>query len=1126
MNPLHDWLATLGLDRYRKVFDTYEVDMESALLLTDADLKEMKIPLGPRRKLLHAFESVVRDAGESQGEQAAVAGLDGAERRHMTVMFADLVGWAELAMRLGEDDCREVLRQYHEVGRRCVHSYGGWVAQYLGDGLMAYFGFPRVHEDDAQRAVRAALAIVREMDTLNRQVPAAAGGWLSVRVGIHSGPTVIDTIVLDPRREMLAHSHVPSIAARIQSVAEPNSVVVSDATWQLCAGWFDATDLGRPPFKGFEQSPVRLWGVNGVIAERNRFDGMIRSGLTPLTGRTRELKAMQAHWDLAKVGQGQLVILEGDAGIGKSRLVYALFERIKEDEPETVRAQCVENLSSTPWYPIAEAMRRVVGMDSRDSPESALEKVESQIGGRFERTPDEVKLICALLSVPYESRLGALNLTADRQKFETQRLLIDLLRQMAARRTHLLLIEDVHWADATTLDLLGLLAEKVADLPALLVLTHRPGLMLNWPNARNIHRIAVQALDRTTSERFVQALSPGRTMPAALVDFIVARSDGIPYHMEALARRLTGPDICRDLGDRYEIVADLESIPVPQSLEDFLMSRLTRDRLARTIARCGAALGREFSLELLGEVTGMAADRLTRGIGQLVNEGVVSVRFTREGEQCSFHHALMRDAAYASLTAPAKKQLHARIGRILKARAGDNPANPEVIARHFCLAGDFDNSVPCWLLAGKQAAARSAYVDARDLLARGLNDVRQLSACAQASAWELALLTALGPILVALKGYGAEEVERTYSRAQALSEHAADDHQLFAIIRGQYQYRLLRADYTGAIARAEQLVRIANAATDKMLRADASTCYGLTALYQGRFVDACEWLQKACQPYDPNEHFSHAMQSSVHIGVVTPTYLARSLWFTGEYAKALRLCEESRQSAERAGVVLSQAQVLGMVALLHHMLRDAEACAATTTRLRDLAVAQHLPYWLALADALKGWCMLEVGQCGQALELITGSIQRYHRTGALLGESWLQLLRSECLQQLGQWELASNAIAAAEQHALRTGERYYSAEIERVKGVLVARRDGTGDGHGADGHFIAALRIAREQGALSLQLRAAVALARWHLARQRGDRALQVLAPVRESFARDHACRDLRDADAVLKEAAALAAQG
>lgn len=1121
MNSLHDWLSTLGLDRYRAVFDAQEIDMESALLLSDADLREMKIPLGPRRKLLRAFEQIVQDAGSGPPDQGGLAGLDIAEHRHMTVMFADLVGWAELSYRLTVEECREVLRLYHALGEQCVHTYGGWVAQYLGDGIMAYFGYPRVHQDDAQRAVRAALAIIREMENLNRKVPAAASGWLSVRVGIHSGPTIIDTVVLDPRHELLAHSHVPSIASRVQSVAEPNTVVMSDTTYQLCEGWFDCTDLGHPPFKGFERSPLRLWRVNGVLANGNRFEGMSKHGLTPFTGRHSELETLCSHWRQARQGQGHCVVLEGDAGIGKSRLLFALFERIRDDQPAAVRAQCVENFSNTPWYPIMEALRRSMGIDADDTLEVALEKLRSTLEDRFMRTRHEVKLMCALLSVPFEAQLGPLQLTADRQKFETQRFLIDLFRVMAERKAHLLIMEDVHWADATTLQFLRMLAEQIGKLPGLLVLTQRAGTNGNWPQGATTTRIEVQALDRATSAQLVRALYPTRVMPDALVDFIVTRSDGVPYHMEALTRRLTEPDICRDLGDRLEVIGDLEGIPIPESLEDFLMSRLTGDRLARSLARCGAALGREFLLSLLGEIAGMKPDQVARGIGQLVDEGVVTVRYTPEGELCGFQHALMRDAAYASLTKGARKQLHARVGRALIARSEarpNNPANPEVIARHLSLAEEYASAVPYWLAAGNQAAVRSANVEARDLLMRGLTDVEKMEPGPAASGLELGLLTSLGPILVAIKGYGAEDVERTYGRALALSEHAADDHQLFAIIRGQYQYLLLRADYRAATTHAERLVRIAEAADDNVLRVDASTCYGLTALYKGRFGEACEWLLKPCEPYDPSAHFSHAMQSSVFIGIVTPTYLARALWFTGKYARALQLCESSLQSAEKAGLVLSQAQVLGMVALLHHMLRDVPATETTCARLNDLSHAQHLPYWQALADALRGWALMESGAPEQALDLVSGAIQRYHRTGAMLGESWMQLLQSECLQRLGRWQPAQQAIIDAEAHAEGTGERYYSAEIERLKGELAARRDDGVQAGRPEEHFTAAMRIAREQGALSLELRAALSLARWHQARGQPDRATQVLAPVRSSFAPAEGCVDLQEADTLLQQ--------
>jgi class 3 adenylate cyclase len=790
------WLRELGLARYEQAFR--ENDIAPAVLpeLTDRDLQDLGVSLGHRRLLLKAIRALADDGAErhhteaSRSPAARPASQSGAERRQLTVMFVDLVGSTALSARLDPEDMGQVIRAYQKCCAEVIRRWDGHVAKYLGDGVLAYSGWPQAHEDAAERAVRAGLAIIAALAELDTP----AGAPLAVRVGIATGLVMVGDLVGDDEaRERAVVGETPNLAARLQALATPGSVVISQATRRLIGGLFELADLGPKRLKGFAE-PLAAWRVEGEGRAEGRFEALHGERLTPLVGREHEVGILLERWTSAKEGDGQAVLLSGEPGIGKSRVVRTLRERLGDEPYVPLSHYCSPHHTNSALYPLIGLLERAARLDREEPPEAQLAKLEAVLGRSSDRLDEAVPLLAALLGIPTGDRYPALNLTPEVLKRRTFQALLDQLAGLGAQQPVLALYEDVHWVDPSTLELLGLIIERIQRLPVLVLITFRPEFQPPWTGHAHVTSLAMSRLGRRQGVDLVARITGSKPLPSAIVEQIVGRTDGVPLFVEELTKTVLESGLLADVGDRYELSGPLPPLAIPTTLHDSLMARLDRLAPVKEVAQIAAVIGREFSHELLAAVTPLSEDKLGEALDQLVTSELVFRRGTPPDATYSFKHALVQDAAYQSLLRSRRQQLHARIAKALEAIPNAAETQPELLAHHFTEAALARPAVDYWLKAGELAIRRSATVEAIAQLRRGLDQVESLPGDLERASLELDLQTALGGALIAARGFASPETGKAYTRAGELCRQLGQPPQLFRVLYGQYVFHLVRAE--------------------------------------------------------------------------------------------------------------------------------------------------------------------------------------------------------------------------------------------------------------------------------------------------------------------------------------------
>jgi class 3 adenylate cyclase len=706
---IRDWLRDLALGRYADSFEANAIDSEVLLELTEADLEKLGVVLGHRKKLLKAIAALREPDKEIAGPgeaDASRAPRREAERRQLTVLFCDLVGSTELAARLDPEDMGQVIRAYQDTCAEGIARWGGHIAKYMGDGVLAYFGWPQAHEDDAERAVRAGLELtdgIAKLDT-------SAGKTLAARTGIATGLVMVGELIGEgAAREEAVVGETPNVAARLQTLAAPSSVVISLATRRLLGGLFDLEDLGRNRLKGFAE-PLPAWRVKGEGLAEGRFEARQTAGLTPLVGRDEEIALLLRRWQQVKDGEGHVVLLSGEPGIGKSRLVREVRARLEGDPHISPLYQCSPHHTTSPLHPLIEQLERAAGFAAGDRPEAKFDKLAALVARGTDRLDQAVPLIAALLGVPKDDRYPSPDLTPQRQKQLTLAALVEQLEGLAAAQPVLLTYEDMHWSDPTTQELLGLTIERLQHLPALLLITFRPEFSPPWPTQPHVSALALSRLGRREGAALVERVVRDKALPAEVAAQIVAKTDGVPLFVEELTKTVLESDLLTDAGDHYELTGSLPPLAIPTTLHDSLMARLDRLPTAKEIAQIGAVIGREFSHELLAAVADQPEDQLRGALGQLLRSELLFRQGTLPDATYAFKHALVQDAAYQSLLKAKRQHLHARIARSLEERPSSAiQIAPEVLAYHYMQAGLFELAIPYWLRAGGSAPRRSWY---------------------------------------------------------------------------------------------------------------------------------------------------------------------------------------------------------------------------------------------------------------------------------------------------------------------------------------------------------------------------------------------------------------------------------
>ena len=814
-----------------------------------------------------------------------------AERRQLTVLFCDLVGSTTLSGQLDLEDLRAVVRAYQETAAVVMQRYEGHIAQYLGDGLLVYFGYPQAHEDDAQRAVHAGVELIEAIGELNTRLDASYGVQLAVRLGIHTGPVVVGDIGGEGRYEQLALGETPNIAARLQDLAAPNTVVISPATARLVHQTFVLEDLGASALKGVAE-PMAVWQVLGPRTPSQHDDEAAYHRTPFLVGRDEELGLLRRRWEQSKEGLGQIVLLSGAAGLGKSSLVTALRAQVGREGYARLTLRCSPYYTNSALYPVIEYLQQVLQFERTDSPETKLAKLEQ--GLQTYRLPSEevVPLFGALLAIPLPAeRYPARSVSPQQQRQQTHDALVAWLLEEATRQPILAVWEDLHWADPTSLELLQLLVDQVPTAAMLHVLTFRPEFSPPWPMRSYMTPITLNRLERPQVEALIAHLSDDKALPAEVVTHIVAKTDGVPLYVEELTKMLLASDLLRAEAEHYVLTGPLSTMAIPETLQDSLMARLDQLTTAKEMAQLGAVLGREFTYDMLWAVSSQDEATVQDGLARLVAAELLYQRGRPPRSRYIFKHALIQDAAYASLLRSTRQQVHQQVAQFLEARFPEIvEAQPELVAQHYTAAGCAEQAVGYWQRAGEQASERSAYVEAVSHVTTGIELLKTLPETPEHTQHALTLHIVLGAALQMAKGVAAPEVEDAYTQACALCQQVGETPELIPVLFGLWRFYHLRPQLHTARELGETLLRLAHQAHDPALTVLAHDALGTTWFYLGAVPAAHQHFEEGIALYTPDQRRALVFRTGHDPGVFCRALAAMTLWVLGYPEQARHGC--------------------------------------------------------------------------------------------------------------------------------------------------------------------------------------------------------------------------------------------
>jgi class 3 adenylate cyclase/tetratricopeptide (TPR) repeat protein len=795
-----DWLRSLGLGKYEATFRDSEIDSDILDELTESDLEKLGLPLGPRKRLLKAIAGL--GAAASAPSTATLREADAAERRHLTVMFIDLVGSTALSAKLDPEDLGSVIGGYQRCCADLVERNGGFVARYVGDGVLAYFGYPRAHEHDAERAVRAGLDLVEAVPKLN----SAAGSPLKVRVGIATGLVVVGDLIGNggAQEHNAIVGDTPNLAARLQGLAEPNTVVIAEGTRKLLASLFELEDLGIKDLKGI--GPTRAFAALRVSSAESRFEALHTAGLTPLIGREEELQLLLRRWSQAKTGEGQVVLLSGEAGIGKSRLVAAFLERVAPEPHKRVRYFCSPQHTDSALYPIVGQIERAAGMAHDDKPKARLDKLDALLA-QTSTSIQDAALFAEMMSLPNDGRYPALELTPQQGRQRTLEAMTAQLAALVRQNPVLMIVEDAHWIDPTSLEVFGRTVDQIKTLAALLIVTFRPEFNAPWVEQSHVTSVMLNRLGQREAASIIARLVGNKELSADVMAEIVERTDGIPLFVEELTKAVLEAE---SEGDGRRIVTAVPSpgLAVPGSLHASLMARLDRLGPAKELAQIGAAIGREFSHALLALLVRKPEAELGSALDRLIAAGLLFRQGVPPYARYLFKHALVQDVAYSSLLRSKRQQLHAEIAGLLESQFPDTVnSSPGLISHHYKSAGKFDRAIPYSIRAGDVAASRYASAEATVHYQAAFDMARELQASDDADNARVQAVLKLASVATRREHF--ERDLRNLEGVRQLAESGANREQLCRILYWTGRMHFVLGNFDRGVEYAQQALRLA-----------------------------------------------------------------------------------------------------------------------------------------------------------------------------------------------------------------------------------------------------------------------------------------------------------------------------
>jgi class 3 adenylate cyclase/predicted ATPase len=1047
-------------------------------------------------------------------------------------MFCDLVGSTSLSEQLDPEELREVVQAYQAACEGEIARLNGYIARYMGDGLLVYFGYPVAHEDAAARAVRAGLAIVGELPQLNtrlrERVPVLQHRPLQVRIGIHSGLVVVGEMGAGAAHEQVALGETPNIAARLQGIAEPDGVVISQVTYRLIAGLFECYDLGPQGLKGIS-TPLTAYRVLSESDIQSRFEAAVKTGLTPLVGRDHEVVLLRDRWEQAKQGEGQVVLVSGEPGIGKSRLVQELREHVNAEGATRIEFRCSPYHQNSAFYPIIDHLQRILQFAPHDTPQAKLIKLTQQLAPYRFPQADTVPLLASLLSLPHPEGYPPLTLSPQKQKQKTQEALVAWLVEEAEKAAVSCTWEDVHWADPSTLEVLTLFLDHVPTARLLALLTFRPEFTSPWGNRSYINQMTLNRLGHPQVEAMVEKVTGGKNLPSEVVQQIVAKTDGVPLFVEELTKTVM---------ESVEFIGSVESIGsgrtlgqsslqlgIPATLHDALMARLDRLGPAKDLAQLGATIGREFSYELLQAVSLLDEEPLQQGLKQLVEAELVYQRGLPPQAHYLFKHALVQDTAYQSLLKSTRQQYHVQIAQVLEERFPDTKeAQPELLARHYTEAGLIAQAIPYWQRAGQRAIQRSANAEAIAHLTEGLELLKTLPDTPESAQQELALQSTLVLVLAVTEGYAASEVEKAGTRALELCRQVGETPQLFPVLGGLLAFYLLRGQLQTARELGEQFLSLARRMHNSARLLWAHCVFGESLFHLGEFVLAREHLEQEVALYNPQKHRGYTSRGEFDPGVYGLSFVALVLWTLGYPDQALKRIQEAVTLARELSHPYSLTVALNWSAWLYQFRREGQAVQERAEAAITLSTERGFPFWLVHSAVLRSWALAEQGRGEEGIAQIRQGLAAQQATAAEgLRPHFLGLL-TEAYGKVGQAEEGLITLTEALTLVDKNGERFWEAELYRLKGEFLLTQEGhrlqaigyREKTEEAEACFLKAIDIARKQQAKSLELRATVSLARLWQIQGKKDEARQTLAEIYNWFTEGFDTKDLQEAKALL----------
>jgi class 3 adenylate cyclase/tetratricopeptide (TPR) repeat protein len=1105
MQQIADWLEKLGMSEYTQRFVENDIDVSVLPHLTDQDLKELGVSLGHRRKML----STIEPAGHAvpmppQSVLTESKPQDSAERRQVTVMFSDLVGWTALSAQMDPEDLREVIAAYHKCVAAIVRRFDGFVAQYLGDGVLVYFGYPTAHEDDAERAVRAGLELIAAVEALKMRV------LLQTRVGIATGLVVVgDLLEAGKTYERGVVGETPNLAARLQGIAQPNTVVVAESTRRLLGNLFELQDIGTRELKGMA-GLVRAWAALQPSSVESRFEALHATGLPALVGRDEEVELLMRRWKQAKMGQGRTVLISGEPGIGKSRLTAALCEHIRTEPHTRLRYFCSPHYQDSALYPFVAQLERAAGFTRDDGVETKLGKLKTLLAPDVQ-DDDDIALIGELLSLP--SGAADLNLSPQRRREKLFEALLTQLEAQSRRRPVVVIFEDVHWIDPTSREFLDLAVDRMRHLPILLAITLRPEFQPPWVGRSHVTSLVLNRLDERDGAALAQELAGSTVLAADVITEIVDRTDGVPLFVEELTKAVLESTGQEDRVAAVMATKSVTTLSVPAALHASLMARL--DRLgpaSKEIAQIGAVLGREFTHELIAPVAQRDRSELESALDQLGEAGLLFCRGTAPHSSYVFKHALVQDAAYDMLLRARRQELHARVAAVLQQDFADIvERQPELLAHHLTAAGDMERAVDQWLNAGRYAAARSAHLEAIGHFERGLGALAGLPEGPPRDGREIELQLARGLSLFTTQGFMASEAAQAYTRAGELAERRGDPEQLFMAVYGLWQSANGAGRVFDCRRLSSRLQQLTAANGNDELRLQAHHSAWATCLFFGEPMAAHEHSEVGRGLYDPERHrFLHQFYGGHDPGMCACTFGAQAQWLLGYPEKGLALGSEALALAERIAHPFSLAVAFQYNSMLHLDCGESELALQQLETAEALAADQRLGFVLE-PQLLRGAALTLQGAFDEAVACLGEGLTGPAGTTRL--RSYGLAMLADALTHQGKHGAAVAVARDGLSTEERTGHRQWKAELHRLEGIALCGLNRLEEGQGA---LEQAMRVARSQGAKAYELRAATSLARLLCDQARRQQARDLLVPVYDWFTEGFHTRDLKEAKALL----------